>query len=720
MYINFLSCLMSAGKSKCQGRTSGIKPMKMYNPARFLIICMIIHFLMMGCSFSGDVSAKSLTGLRDCVVWLRASTDKTIKITWEDVYASDSNTDHICFQSPDGKLIDHIILTKGDTGGSRVLRFSEGSGDYRLEIPGYFHRNVRVDLPDGMPVVIEPAKSYFSMRIKKGAFLFNIPTGIPSFTLCGKYYEGPRQIYLYDPGNNLKGILSLKDHSETLAFDTLEIKSPEKGEWHIEFKETGKVSFWVDGIPNLFAKNPDDLFIPELQNGVANFTGTGVTGKMGLIGAYSVSSSDNARVLEHIRYMGIKSLNYYVDHEWREPFNPDFPDGGDNGDPSVIDPGGFNWKDKRIDFFRNQLGTEISVLFSSNKSWLGTPLSSQRQKEFAEFVLACIAHYNAETSTIRWISPWDEPNLKLFTYDEYASLLKEVATRIKAPENPYTVRNTNILAISSSGFDGINSGEDRIGLAWARRLYSAYDNLVEGIAFDLWDHFDLIESKRFRDAVSQAEEIITDNDMDGNRDEQIVINQTSMSSGKGSSAYSVNTHFGALWLTGAICNAFASGRLNAFHYFTTVDDSRHMKGLIYSDTLPPALPYQEQKQPYDVKPIGHAMAMINRTVLDKVIVLKYDSLEVDSLLTISDDGLKAGLVVVNKSPRMNRCKINALLPGKTKELVWGVSGLFYDSSMKAPVPLPETQPLAVSGGLFTFEKDLAPETVYVFSLKNSD
>jgi hypothetical protein len=694
--------------------------MNLYLPYRGMILFMLTLLFIIVSIPSGNVSAKSLTGLRDCVVSMRANSCITFKIAWENVYASDSNADHIYFQSPDGKLLEHIVLDKGDPGGSRVLRFSEGNGDYRLEIPGYFHRKVSVDLPDDMPVVIEPAKSYFSMHVKKGNLFFNVPTGVTSFTLCGKYYEGPRKIYLYDPGNILKGVLNLKDHSEALGFDALEIKSPEKGEWQIEFKETGKVSFWVDGIPDLFAQNPGDLFIPKLKNGVAYFTGTGVTGKMGLIGGYSVSSSGNARVLDHIHYMGLKSVNYYVDHEWREPFNPEFPDGGDNNDPSVIDPVGFKWEDKRIDFFRNQLGAEVSVLFSSNKSWLGIPLSPQRQKEFAEFVLAYIAHHNAESATIRWISPWDEPNLKLFTYDEYASLLKEVATRIKAPENPFTVRNANILAISSSGFDGINSGKDRIGMEWARRLYSDYDNLVDGIAFDLWDHFDLIESKRFRDAVLQAEEIITDNDTDGNRAEQIVINQTSMSSGKGSSAYSVNTHFGALWLTGAICNAFSSGRLNAFHYFTTVDDKIHMKGLIYSDTMPLPLPYQPEKQPYDIKPMGHAVAMINRTVLNKVVELKSDSLEVDSLLTVSDDGLKAGLVVVNKFPRVNRLKIKAVLPGKTEDHKWSVSGFYFDASMEAPVPITESQPLAVSGNIFTFNRALAPETVYVFSFRNSD
>lgn len=691
--------------------------MNLNNSDRCLLVCLLLFFLMIIFP-SGDASAKSVTGLRDCVVWLRASPDKTLKVTWENVYATDHNSDHIYFQAPDGRLLQHIDIAHGDPGGSRILNFTEGNGDYRLEIPGYSHRKVSIDLPEGIPMIIEPAKSYFSMHVKKGALYFNVPHGTSSFTLCGRYYEGPGAIYLYDPENNLKGILHLKDHPETLRFDQLEIKSPSKGAWHIEFRETGKVSFWVDGIPNLFAQNPYDLFIPELKDGDAIFSSTGSIGRMGLIGSYSVSHSANIQITDHIRYMGIKSLNYYVDHEWREPYNPEFPEGGDNNDPNTINKSGFEWEDKRIDFFRKELNAEISVLFNSRKSWLGIPLTPQKQKEFAEFVLAYITHFNTKSPlTVRWVSPWDEPNLKTFTYDEYAMLLKEVATRVKAPQNPDAVKNTNILAISSSGFEGINSGRDRIGRDWAQKLYSAHDNLIDGIAFDLWDSYDLIESYRFRNEVSIAEDIISNNDTDGNRTEQIVINQTSMSSGEGSSAYAVNTHFGALWLTGAICNAFASGRLNAFQYFTTVDDSRHMKGLIYSDHLPPTLPYQEQKRPYDLKPMGHAMAMINWAALDKVIVLKSDSLEVDSLLTISDDGLSAGLVVVNKFLRVNRLKIKASLPGKIKDLEWRVSGIFYDTAMDAPERLPEMPPAAVSKNVFIFEKELAPETVYVFSLK---
>lgn len=419
--------------------------------------------------------------------------------------------------------------------------------------------------------------------------------------------------------------------------------------------------------------------------------------------------------------MGLKSLNYYVDHQWREPFNGKYPTGGDNRDPAVIDQSGFNWEDPRIEFFHKNLGTGISALFSSEKSWLGVPLTPDKQKEFAEFVLAYISHFNTDLfPVIRWLSPWDEPNLKSFTYDEYSALLKEVATRLKAPDNPRTVRNTNILAISSSGFKSINSGKDRIGINWAEKLYAEYDALVDGIAFDLWDRRDLIESGEFRDAVLLAEDIMKKNDTDGNTAEQIVINQTSMSSGRGSSAYDVNTHFGALWLTGAVCNAFASGRLNAFHYFTAIDDERHMKGLIYSDKLPPALPYQAVKKPYEVKPIGHAMAMITRTVLDEVVVLDSDSPEVDALLTVSNDRLSAGLIVVNKSPRVNSLKITADLPQNMRNILLQGAGYFYDASMSAPIPIPDCPQVAVSDRTFIFQRDLNPETVYVFTFKNSN
>ncbi len=684
------------------------------------ITCYSFLFFLLLSFFPENGFAKSLKDLRDCVVWLRVKSNETVTVSWKNLYASDSTTDHIYFQAPDGKLLSKIKIGPGDPGGSQGLNFSEGDGDYRLEIPGYFHRKARVDSPGNMSMVMEPAKSHFSMHVQKVPLYFNVPQGTSSLTLCGKYYKGPDTVYLFDPGNNLKGILNLKDSRETLWFDRLKIDSPVPGTWNIQFKEAGKISFWVDGIPNLFAQHPEDLFVPELKKGNADFTGTGRTGPMGFIGAYSVLPSENSKIFEHIRYMGIKSLNYYANHEWREHYNEKYPMGGDNDDPSVIVKNGFNWEDQRMEFFRKDLGTEISVIFNSKNSWLGIPLTLEKQKEFAEFVLAYVTHFNSENPLgIQWFSLWDEPNLKTFTYAEYAGLLREVATRVKASGNPRSVRGSNIMAISSSGFESTNSGRNRIGRGWAEKLYASYDELVDGIAFDLWDKRDLIDSRQFRAAVFLAEDIMAKNDTDGNRVEQIVINQTSMSSGTGSSAYDVNNHFGALWLTGAICNAFASGRLNAFHYFTTVDDDRHMKGLIYSDMLPPALPYQAEKTPYELKPMGHALAMINKTVLDEVIVLDSDSPEVDALLTVSDDRQTAGLIVVNKFPRINRLNISVDLPEKMQDLVWQLTGSLLDETMNEPSTIPDCPPVTVKGKTFIFQKDLMPETVYIFSFKNS-
>ncbi|MCP3927688.1 MAG: hypothetical protein GY705_01140, partial [Bacteroidetes bacterium] len=258
-----------------------------------------------------------------------------------------------------------------------------------------------------------------------------------------------------------------------------------------------------------------------------------------------------------------------------------------------------------------------------------------------------------------------------------------------------------------------NAGVDRVGKDWAEKIYSQYDEYVDGIAFDYWDRKDLIELWRFNSAVSMAAEIIRSNDSDNNQKEEIVINQTSMSPGTSSSPYDVNTHFSALWLVGAICNAFSSGELDAFHYFTTVDDERHMKGLMYSDQVPSALPYQQKASPYELKPMGHAMAMINQTIQEEVVILNSDSLEVDALLTIDTQGNTLSLIVGNKFNRINKLDIQVPLP----EIMWNKKLSVSAKKLNATMKQPDYH--TIKTNIFTktnfiFSHELEPETIYSF------
>lgn len=664
-----------------------------------------------------SVQAGSLTGLRDSTLWVRGSAGEVITLSYKDWYAGDSTTNYIYFHGPDGELLNQITSDPRAPGGQVALSLSMGDGDYRIELPGYFHRQAKITVPETVSLVLEPAKFHFSLHPENAPLYFDVPMNVNSFTLCARYFKGASAIRLFDPWGTQKGTLVLSRSPGTLVFDTLPVEFPAPGTWRIEFQGKGKVGVWVDGIPNLFSPRPGDLFVPEMKPGRVRFTGNGQIAPRGLIGAFMVLPAKAPKIFEQIKYMGLQSFNYYINHEWREPWNPDYPLGGDDNDPDTLAPGGFKWEDRRMEFYRQELGVQISSIFDSKSSWLGIPKTTEQQREFAEFTLAYIRHFNEDASLgMKWFSPWDEPNLKEFTLDQYAPLVQEIGKRLKSEIQPDSVRQTPLLAITSSGLESSNQGPDRIGSDWMARVYSEFDAYVDGIGFNYWDRKDLCESWRFRSAVSTAADIMAAHDSDGRAVEEIVINQTSMSPGTGSSPYEVNTHFGALWLAGAICNGFADGLLGGFHYFTTVDDPRHMKGLIYGATPPSPLPYAPPAQPFEIKPMGHAMAMINDTLLDHVAVLENTSLEVDALLTLDPRKKRLGLIAVNKFNRSTRMEINTPLPEVFSNLTLSVNAQKLDSSTPGPQIAGESQKITLASP-FVFTYILAPKTLYCFSFE---
>ncbi len=675
----------------------------------------IILFLFLLLSRPVDVFAEYvITYIRDGALWVRGGTGDSVRVVWQDYYGGDRSVNYIYFQGPDGSVLDRIFLDYNDPGGEVIYDLNEGFGDYRIEFPGYFYRIAQVTAQGAAQLVFEPACGHRAYHPNGVPLYFNVPSGLLSFTLCGKYNIGTTGIRLYRPDGEYYDTLMLVDDPATLYFDRMEVNDPEAGTWRIEFEGDGKVGFWLDGAPNYFAPAAESLFEPEPSPGTAVFEGEGETGEMGLIGASLVNLGYPDEIFENIEYMGLETFNYYNNIYWREPYNPSFPFGGDNDDPHLFDWSWYVWDDARISWYREDLGAQISSLFDAKESWLGPPLESWQQEEFAEFALAYLIHANADQQYgMKWFSPWDEPNLSVFTYEEYEALLLEMAGRIKDPANPPEVINTPLMAVSSSGWENCNTGPERIGRLWAENLYFNYDHLVDGIAFDHWEFRDLIESWRFGNSVNIAADIIRANDTDGDADEEIVINQTSMSSGSGSSAYDVNSHFSALWLTGAICSAFSKAELDAFHYFTTVDDNRHMKGLMYSENPPEPLPYRPQAQPYQLKPMGHAMAMINEAVLDEILITESDSVEVNALLTTDETNTSAALIAVNKFPRINLLILDAVLPAEMKNKCYKVTGECLGPQDESPEPLQDSLAICADDTLH-FEYELNPETVYAF------
>jgi hypothetical protein len=682
-------------------------------------ITMILLFVSIFFGFP-CLANYDILNIRDSTVWIRGGSGDSVRIEWEDWYAGDRSVNYIYFQGPDGTLLNRIFIDYNDPGGMVEYPLDAGTGDYRVECPGYFFRRARITAIGNAKLIFEPPKGHFCYHAQALPLYFDVPAGTSSFYLCGKYFNGVTAIQLYRPDGQFHDTLTLITNSTTLYFDRLEVMNPDPGTWRIEFNTPDRVGFWLDGVDNYFSPSTDSLFTPESLQGSATFTGSGLMGTKGLIGAFLVNLTAPQTVFDNMQYMGLETYNYYSNIMWREPYNSSFPDGGDNGDPDTFNWPWFVWDDARISYYRNDLNAQVSTLFDSKDSWLDIPLSSQKQDEFAEFALAYLIHANEDMGYgMKWFAPWDEPNLSVFTYPEYESLLQKMAARIKDPGNPAEVLSTKLLAVSTSGWENVTTASDRLGMVWAENLYIGYDNLVDGIAFDYWEFRDLIESWRFGNAVDDAANIIETYDTDGQTDEEIVINQTSMCFGSNSSQYDVDTHFGALWLTGAVCSAFSNAKIDAFQYFTTVDDTRHMKGLMYSDQLPTPLPYQPQPQPFELKPIGHAMAMINEIALDEILILDSDSLEVDALLTVDSSYTSFGMIIVNKTNRVNALEVTSSIPFEMRNKRYLVQGKLLGPDMTLPEALPDPFEIIVQNNL-DFNYLLQPETVYVFQISETE
>jgi len=153
------------------------------------------------------------------------------------------------------------------------------------------------------------------------------------------------------------------------------------------------------------------------------------------------------------------------------------------------------------------------------------------------------------------------------------------------------------------------------------------------------------------EAVERASEIMSAHDSDGEVDEPICIYQTNFFGGGSISFQDTRTFYASLWWASVVANAMKPGKLTSLNWFMTFDDPHHMKGLCYGP-----------EGDFAIKPVGYTMKMLIETLLDEVVASSSDHPEVDELATVSEDGHKLCLMLVNKVPRTNQATINVTLP----------------------------------------------------------
>jgi len=643
-----------------------------------------------------------------------------LTVSYQPVWAWQYCWEHFYVQAPDGALIVRRRIEAGDPDGEVRLDLDRGPGDYRVSFSGYTYRAFALSATPAVPMVFECAPVHMGLAQSSPKQLyFRVPAGVRSFSFCVKNHERrPIGLTLLPPDGRApirfegteqyKGVKSRatmrqeRDYFHNWDYDSHAVADPKPGAWAVRFARTPKVSVWLEGVPSYFALAPEDLFQPTLAPGQAEVAADAskVHGPVGTIGGSFPGPHITPLIDERMRFLGLQSLCRYIGHSLREPTN-------DDADPRHIRWAGFNWAadDARSDAAA-RWGADLLVIIHPAK-WLGgrgvLRGSDETLEEYAEFVEALLTHYNVQRRTpIRYLSLLDEPN-STYPVAQVERMLRIVAGRVRDHPDE-RVRATRIMAPQSSMFFKHAAGLDRTGEFYAEHLYRTCDELAGGIAWDHWTYRNLFDTWLYGEAVRRAAEIQARWDSDGSPQEPIAIFQTNFFGGGSISFQDTRTFYASLWWASVVAHAMKTGRMSSLNWFTTFDDPHHMKGLCYG-----------LDKGGGIKPVGYATKMLIETLLDQAVATSSSHPELDEIATVSDDGRRMNLLVVNKLPRAMSLSARIRLPRDWRGHTCTIATLRMADGDKALQRLSE-RAVAVQGAI-DLEQELVGESIYVFDLR---
>lgn len=575
-------------------------------------------------AFPKQVGATVWPDIRDGVIHIEIPADPllpiSISVNWQDAWISKSQTDHIFLQKPNGSLQEKIILNDHNTPGKKQLNLVT-AGIYRLEITGASFRNVTVTIPEGVHSMFEPVKVHKSISLPaREKLYFHVPKA-KEFTFgCKTYGQISRFTLSPNKGDDVFAV-NCRKHKNHSEFDQKEFP-PSKKEtiWELRWRGKGKVSFWVDSIPNLFAQAPEDLF--ELQYAAAEshvqVTNT-ILGRIPAIGAALPFTAPPQNAYALIKGWKLSAANHYI-------FTDYFED-----------------QQSRNNDFLSLYEEQFSI--PDNNAIFGisgrkTVFDSTERAQQA--VLGYLKQHKNLPGHRTYYSIGDEPNLNYPSYKSYAKLFGSIATAIK--NNPdETIRKTRLAVPQSSRFQygPTRSGaEDRVGIDWAEKLIKEYGEYIDAISWHEWLVRDLLDTPRYRESVERANTLIHKYQDRFKNKPALIIGQTNISSGSSLSPYENDTFFAALWWTSVVIQSSLPGTLNQLIWFKAADDGIYNKGLV-----------TVHGNSFIEKPVGRAMTFINSNIGSWVMKITGNHPELDVLATLSADKTELRLLGVNKMAR---------------------------------------------------------------------
>ncbi len=606
----------------------------------------MIKALIFGCllllSSCSNLIAQTIPNMRDGVVYLRKGDlmkDEvvTVKLAWSNAWIADSQEDHVFLQAPNGDLLKTVKVNSATKNNSAIFKLNE-PGDYRVEVAGASFRNFTLSTHSALPMVFEPAKIHKSIALPRSGRMFFSVRAHQQASFSAKRYGNLSDFTLSSVTDDRRYQLKLKKHRHYWEHDTAVIPQSIRDEiYQVSWSGDGKVSFWLDGVPNLFSTKKSGLFEPHLSEGKASIQITDtIVGPVPSVGAAFPFVNPPEVTWPAIRSWNVEAANYYF-------FADDLKDN----------------KHRDIAFletYEQQLGIRKSnsILANTGRDSVLKPTKDHRSLiiDYLE------SRHKRGLLNDNYVAFADEPNLNYSSYDEFETYFGYLAAAIKNSDNPYVAQTKLAVPQSSRFLQGPtrDGAADRKGIVWAEKLIQQYGQWIDGISWHEWLVRDLIDTPRYHEAVVQANLLARKYQDRLGKDPALIIGQTNVSSGASLSPYEQETFFAALWWTSVVIQSSQAGKLDQIMWFKAADDPIYKKGMI-----------RVNAKGVEHKPVSHAMHFITENMLPWVLEIKNKHPELDMLATLSKDKKRVSLLGVNKGKRA--IKMNAVLPfleGKIK------------------------------------------------------
>lgn len=498
-----------------------------------------------------------------------------------------------------------------------------------MEVPGASFRFYQLQIPGNHSSMLEPVKLHQSLQVDSGTSLYFKAPANRAFRLCGKNYGGPDGLIAtaLDGSGSIHLELPSYAENEYPRFDCTSIlASANTRIYQLGFDGSGKISFWLDDIPNLFAQQPGQLFDLQPADAATQISIGAPIGNAPAVGAALPFAEPPASSYSLLDGWGLKSTNFYFFQDTLE---------------KNIDA------DKRIlDTYQNRFKLQNAVTILSNT---GRQPLIEDTSATADFLQRYLKRRHEDgLLNNAYVAFSDEPNLNYSDLDEFESQFVSLATTLKQSADP-AVRSTLIAAPQSSRFWNGPTRDDaasRRGSDMAERLLSQHYNLFDAISWHEWQIRDLIATDWYFDSINRAWQLMKRYQPAGQPEKKLIIGQTNISSGYSLSPYEQDSFFAALWWTSVVAQSARTGKLSSLVWFKAADDGLYNKGLVSLTS-----------SGYDPKPASAAMSFVTAHLGERVLQTQSSHPELDAVATL-DAGNSLKVLGVNKGERVQHLTLN--------------------------------------------------------------